>query len=182
MHIANGGITRGEPVDCLIVPAQYSDARSFSDGLAAVEDLNGWIYIDRGGAVVNVIADVWHGFPMMAHTGAARAGVDNLTKSLATEWGRYGVRVNAVAPGVIRTTGLDHYPEPVKAMIHAAKRFNQTHRLGTAAEVSAAILFLLSPAAAFITGETLRVDGGSSIYSPFLPPQEHGKLPPFDDG
>ncbi len=102
--------------------------------------------------------------------------------SLATEWGRFGVRVNAVAPGVIQTTGLDHYPEPVKAMIHAAKSFNQTYRLGTAAEVSAAILFLLSPAAAFITGETLRVDGGSSIYSPFLPPQEHGKLPPFDDG
>lgn len=54
-----------------------------------------------GGAIVNVIADMFNGFPGMAHTGAARAGVDNLTKTLAVEWASAGVRVNAVAPGVI---------------------------------------------------------------------------------
>ena len=54
-----------------------------------------------GGAIVNIIADMFHGFPGMVHTGASRAGVDNLTKTLALEWSPSGVRVNAVAPGVI---------------------------------------------------------------------------------
>ncbi|KAG7273495.1 hypothetical protein CRUP_015871 [Coryphaenoides rupestris] len=58
---------------------------------------------DHGGAIVNIIADMWRGFPGMAHTGAARAGVDNLTKTLAIEWAHAGVRVNAVAPSLYRS-------------------------------------------------------------------------------
>lgn len=135
----------------------------------------------NGGAIVNVLANFWNGFPMMAHTGAARAGVDNLTKSLAVEWGRFGVRVNAVAPGVIKSGGLDKYPEEFKQFIFGFGKNNQTGRLGTEAEVAAGIIFLLSPAAAFITGETLKIDAGESLFSPIYPPAEQSKNIPFND-
>ncbi|MDJ0836678.1 MAG: SDR family oxidoreductase [Acidobacteriota bacterium] len=135
----------------------------------------------RGGSIVNVIANIWRGFPMMAHTGAARAGVDNLTKSLAVEWGRHGVRVNAVAPGTIASSGLSTYDPKFQQAAQATAAFNQAFRLGTEAECSAAILFLLSPAAAFITGETLKIDGGDSLFAPMVPPAQHGKMPPFGE-
>ncbi|MBF0353381.1 MAG: SDR family oxidoreductase [SAR324 cluster bacterium] len=138
------------------------------------------VFREKGGAIVNVIANMWNGFPVMSHTGAARAGVDNLTKSLAIEWGRYGVRVNAVAPGVIHTSGLDNYGT-FKSFVLETGKNNQTNRLGSEEEVASAILFLLSPGASFITGETLKVDGAESIYSSFYPPVEHQKLPPFKD-
>ncbi|XP_047445125.1 peroxisomal trans-2-enoyl-CoA reductase isoform X2 [Mugil cephalus] len=66
----------------------------------------------HGGVIINIIADMWKGFPGMAHTGAARAAVDNLTKSLAIEWAASGVRVNAVAPGTIFSkTAMANYKE-----------------------------------------------------------------------
>lgn len=135
----------------------------------------------QGGAIINVIADMWRGFPMMSHTGAARAGVDNLTKSLANEWGRNGVRINAVAPGIIASSGLDTYDQSFQEVARAMGTFCQPYRLGTEAEVSAVIVFLLSPAASFITGETVRVDGGASIYHPVYPPVKNDKNPPFQD-
>jgi NAD(P)-dependent dehydrogenase (short-subunit alcohol dehydrogenase family) len=133
-----------------------------------------------GGAIVNVIMDMYSGFPLMAHSGAARAAVDNLTKSLAHEWAEFGVRVNAVAPGVIESSGLETYEPQFRQAVFDMGRFSMANRLGTEAEVAAGILFLLSPAASYITGETLRIDGGSSIYRPHFPPKEHDRLPPFD--
>jgi len=144
-------------------------------------ELFGGVMRESGGAIVNVIANMWNGFPTMSHTGAARAGIDNLTKSLAVEWGRYGVRVNAVAPGMIDSHGLETYEPEFQSFLRGAAKFNQTQRLGTEAEVAAAIVFLLTPSAGFITGETIRVDGGESIYSPWYPPVEHSKIPPFDE-
>lgn len=114
----------------------------------------------HGGAIVNVIADMWNGMPGMAHSGAARAGMLNLTESLAAEWARSGVRVNAVAPGWIASSGLDRYPPETIAQLRRLRRAVPLQRFGTEAEVSAAIVFLLSPAAAFITGSCIRVDGG----------------------
>ena len=135
----------------------------------------------NGGAIVNIIANMWNGFPVLAHTGAARAGVDNLTKSLAVEWGARGVRINSVALGAIHSSGLNNYdPEPQKVFLEMAKR-NKSYRLGTEAEASAAVTFLLSPAAMFITGETLKVDGGAPLDSPLFPNVDHGKMPAFDD-
>lgn len=134
-----------------------------------------------GGAIVNIIANMWNGFPGMAHTGAARAGVENLTKTLANEWGKFGVRVNAIAPGIIASSGLDTYGPEVKESIEEASQFNQTFRLGTEAEVSGAILFLLSPVASFITGETLKVDAGESIYHPLYPPEENDRNSIYQD-
>ncbi len=143
---------------------------------------NAFFSAQKKGAIVNILADVHCGFPLMAHTGAARAGVYNLTMSLATEWGNRGVRVNAVSPGVIASSGLATYPESFQHMVEKAKTFNQTSRLGKVAEVSHAVLFLLSPAATFITGVNLPVDGGQALYSPYLPPQKNACYPEtYDD-
>ena len=136
---------------------------------------------DNGGIVVNVIANMWNGFPMLSHTGAARAGVDNLTKSLAVEWGKYGVRINSVAPGLIHSSGLDTYAPEFREFIFKAAKNNQAYRLGTEEEVASAIIYLLSPAAAYITGETLKVDAGESLYAPLYPPMENDKNPPYKD-
>lgn len=134
----------------------------------------------NGGAIVNILANMWNGFPEMAHTGAARAGVENLSKTLATEWGPEGVRINSVAPGIIRSSGFDTYDENFTAYLRQAAKDNKTYRLGTEAEVAAAVLFLLSPAAHFITGETIKIDGGEPLNNPKFPHKEHGKMPPWD--
>lgn len=130
--------------------------------------------------IVNVLMDMYSGFPLMAHSGAARAAVDNLTKSLAHEWAEFGIRVNAVAPGVIESSGLETYDPQFRQAVFDMGRFSMANRLGTEAEVAAGILFLLSPAASYITGETMRIDGGSSLYRPHFPPKEHDRLPSFD--
>lgn len=141
---------------------------------------NAWMG-DHGGAVVTVIADMWNGFPLMSHTGAARAGVDNLTRSLAVEWGPRGVRVNAVAPGTIWSSGMATYDEDFQRMIATGAARIPVGRLGTESETSAAVLFLLSEAAGFITGATLRVDGGGSLAKHHLVPVEaHGRVPAYD--
>ncbi len=134
----------------------------------------------NGGVIVNVLADFWNGMPLMAHTGAARAGVHNLTRSLALAWAPHGVRVNAVAPGIVHSSGLAHYPPEVRPMLRQALGLIPAKRLATPSEVSAAIVFLASPAAAYITGATLRVDGGSSIYRQLAPVADHDRLKPFE--
>jgi NAD(P)-dependent dehydrogenase (short-subunit alcohol dehydrogenase family) len=117
-----------------------------------------------GGAIVNIIAQMYNGFPMMAHTGAARAGVDNLTRTLAFEWAPMGVRVNAVAPGVILSSGIDNYSEENRRFFFESIEHIPAGRLGTPREIAAAVCFLLSPAAGFITGTTLQVDGGDRLF------------------
>ena len=112
-----------------------------------------------GGAIVNIVADMWGSMPGMAHSGAARAGMVNLTETAALEWAGNGVRVNAVAPGYIASSGMDNYPEHVAPVIREMAKTVPLGRFGTEAETAAAIVFLLSPAAAFISGSTLRVDG-----------------------
>src|SRR3954470_6236365 len=75
----------------------------------------------HGGAIVNMVADMWNGMPGMGHSGAARAGMVNLTKTAAFEWAQNAVRVNAVAPGYIASSGLDQYPEPMRKLIAGLK-------------------------------------------------------------
>ncbi|MCL6271394.1 SDR family oxidoreductase [Sansalvadorimonas sp. 2012CJ34-2] len=131
-----------------------------------------------GGAVVNITADNWGGMPGMAHSGAARAGMDNLTKTAAYEWGPSGVRVNAVAPGWVASSGMDTYEGAVKAMIPKLKNSVPLGRLATEAEVSAVICFLLSDAASFVNGDTIKVDGGAPLGSniwPLRPASDNSK-------
>src|SRR5437588_659739 len=109
----------------------------------------------NGGAIVNMIADMWNGMPGMGHSGAARAGMLNFTETAALEWAP--VRVNAIAPGWIASSGLDRYPAEMRDHIRALPAKVPLGRLGTESEISAAIVFLLSPAAAFISGPSVPV-------------------------
>jgi citronellol/citronellal dehydrogenase len=135
---------------------------------------------ERGGAIVNIVADMWRSMPGMGHSGAARAGMVNFTQTAAAEWGAAGVRVNAVAPGWIASSGLDHYEGAAKALIPRLRAAVPLGRLGTESECSAAICFLLSEAAAFISGATLRVDGAAPNASLLWPPEAHDKAPAYD--
>lgn len=134
----------------------------------------------HGGAIVNMTADFRNGMPGMGHSGAARAGMSNLTMSAAFEWAHAGVRVNAVAPGWIASSGMDTYGGAVKALIPKLKQHVPLRRMGSESEVSAAIVFLLCPAAAFITGVTLQIDGAASLGSAIFPLGAESKSVPFE--
>ena len=127
------------------------------------------------GRIVNVIANVARGFPGMVHTGAARAGVDNLTKTLAVEWAQHGIAVNAVAPGVIRSSGTDRYPPELLEM---SRRNTPQKRLGTSEEVAQLCAYLASDAAAFVTGETWYIDGGAHLWGDTWMIPERDEPPP----
>ncbi|HMO47374.1 MAG TPA: SDR family oxidoreductase [Rubrivivax sp.] len=124
------------------------------------EAYNRWMQ-DHGGAIVNIIADIWGGWPDMAHSGASRGGMLTLSESAACEWADANVRVNTVAPGGIASSGFDTYPDEAKAKILEFTDVVPLGRFGSESEISAAIVYLLSPAAAYITGSCIRVDGGT---------------------
>jgi citronellol/citronellal dehydrogenase len=134
----------------------------------------------HGGAIVNMTADMWNGMPGMAHSGAARAGMANLTKTAAYEWAAQHVRVNAVAPGWIASSGMDSYGPAMAPMIRVLKDNLPAKRMGLEAEVSAVICFLLSPGASFVTGVTLAIDGGAPLHSPVMPTAPHAGMPSYD--
>ncbi|BEP95165.1 SDR family oxidoreductase [Acidovorax sp. A79] len=126
--------------------------------LVARECYRQWM-APNGGSIVNIVADMWGSMPGMGHSGAARAGMVSFTETAALEWACSGVRVNAVAPGYIASSGMDNYPPAAAHTLRAMPQTVPLGRFGNEAEVSAAIVFLLSPAASFISGSTLRVDG-----------------------
>jgi citronellol/citronellal dehydrogenase len=135
----------------------------------------------HGGVIVNMLIEMWRGFPGMAHSAAARAGIENLTKTLAVEWARAGVRVNAVAPGLIESSGLDHYGDAMRPFIEQTVQEIPMKRMGSESEVAAAIVFLLSPAAAYISGESVKIDGAGSLWRKTWEIEDHGKAPrPFN--
>lgn len=132
---------------------------------------------EHGGNIVNITADNKNGMPGMGHSGAARAGMENFTKTAAWEWGRYGVRVNAVAPGWVASSGFDTYPESMKEGIRNLKNHVPLGRIASEAEISSVLCFLMSEGANFISGQSLWVDGGSSLGSaPALFPLPKGKI------
>lgn len=127
----------------------------------------------HGGSIVNITADNSGGMPMMGHSGAARAGMENLTQTAAVEWASSSVRVNAVAPGYILSSGFDTYdPDFLRQLLPGFRETIPLDRLGEEAEVSASVCFLLSDAARYITGQVLRIDGGGSLkhHSPLWRP------------
>jgi citronellol/citronellal dehydrogenase len=134
----------------------------------------------HGGSIVNMAADVRNGFPNMAHTGAARAGMVNLTMTLAYEWAVSGVRVNAVSPGWIASSGMDTYTGEFKENIPKLRNHCPLGRLGTESEVSAVVCFLLSDASAYVTGSEIRIDGGVPLGNRSMDLPQTDKSTPFN--
>ncbi len=123
----------------------------------------------KRGRIVSITADVDRGFPGMVHTGAARAGVENLTKTLAIEWAQHNIQVTAIAPGVISSAP---YPPELLAL---GRSRTPAKRLGTAEEVAQCVLYLASPAAGFITGTTVHIDGGGRLWGETWSIPDHGR-------
>jgi NAD(P)-dependent dehydrogenase (short-subunit alcohol dehydrogenase family) len=115
----------------------------------------------KRGRIVNVIANIARGFPGMVHTGAARAGVENMTKTLSVEWAAHNIQINAIAPGIIRSSGVDQYPPE---LVEMSRQRTPAKRLGTCEEVADLIVYLASDAAAFVTGDTWTIDGGAHLW------------------
>jgi citronellol/citronellal dehydrogenase len=159
MLVNNAGGQFAAPLESISAKGWDAVVRTNLTGgfLMARECYTQWMKQAAAGAIVNIIADMWQGMPTMGHSGAARAGMLNFTETAAFEWAP--VRVNAVAPGWIASSGLDNYPLEMKEHIRSLPRRVPLQRLGTESEVSAAICYLLSPAAAFVSGSCLRVDG-----------------------
>ena len=141
-------------------------------------DLNGTFNMSRAvfealqksgnGCIINISATLhYHGTPLQIHASAAKAGVDAITKNLAVEWGRFGIRACGIAPGPIGDTeGMRRLaPGDMGAKVTAQI---PAGRFGFVDEIAAAAVFLRSPAAAYITGNTLVVDGGHCVATPPL--------------
>ncbi|HUR40081.1 MAG TPA: SDR family oxidoreductase [Verrucomicrobiae bacterium] len=120
-----------------------------------------WRQRRKGGAIVNVVVVTDRGMPGVAHTVAARSGVIGLTRTVAVEWAPLNVRVNCIAPGLTATEGLDVYPPEARKEF---PRANPMKRPGTPMEIAEAAIWLASPAASFVTGEVLTVDGGGKLW------------------
>ena len=136
--------------------------------------------LNGGGSIVNISMTLhYRGWPLMAHATAAKAGIDALTRTLALEWAKDGIRMNAVAPGPIPTEGVRKAftPPPStdgitdvfaveKAMDSYAKKMIPLQRWGTPTDIANMVVFLASPAGAWITGAILVVDGGEWLAKP----------------
>lgn len=152
-----------------------ASARISTNGWNAVinTNLNGTWYMTRevatqwmiphgGGKIINIVACLWRGMPGLAHTGAARAGVVNLTKSLSIEWAPHNIRVNCIAPGNILTDGWEQAYGPGRA--EDIRVQIPLQRFGAPEDIAYAAVFLASPAGDYITGATLAVDGGQQHW------------------
>jgi NAD(P)-dependent dehydrogenase (short-subunit alcohol dehydrogenase family) len=126
-----------------------------------------WIAGGRGGRIINMSSDAGvHGSPGMAHYGAAKAGVVNLTRTLAMEWARHRILVNCIAPGPIDTVEAGARTWPTPELRREIERSTALDRLGLVEEIAWPCLFFASDASSYVTGQTLSIDGGptSSLF------------------
>jgi len=115
----------------------------------------------RKGTIINMSSQAgFVALPTESVYCMTKAGIAHLTKCLAIEWGKHGIRVNAVAPTFIYTPGTEDFLSDPRRLVDTVERIAALHRIGEPMEVAGAVVFLASPAASLITGETLLIDGG----------------------
>jgi len=115
----------------------------------------------RGGVILNVIANyAWTGAPGVVHSASAKAGVLAMTRTLASEWARHKIRVNAIAPGPVHTPGASEKLFPDEKIEEGIRRTIPLRRFAALEEIANAAAYLLSDYAAYVTGESFVIDGG----------------------
>lgn len=115
----------------------------------------------NGGRIINMSSQAgFVALPTESIYCMTKAGISHLTKCLAIEWGKHNILVNAVAPTFIRTPGTEEYLANPAARADVVERIAALHRIGEPMDVAGAVVFLASPAASLITGQTLVIDGG----------------------
>lgn len=138
-----------------------------------------WIARERGGRVLNIITTyAWMGSAFVVPSASAKAGVLAMTRSLAVEWGVYGIRLNAIAPGPFPTEGAFSRLMMDTGMEEEGKRNNPCGRFGEPPELANLAAFLMSPMAAYINGECVTIDGGEWLRIG----QEFGGITGMDRG
>jgi peroxisomal trans-2-enoyl-CoA reductase len=136
---------------------------------------------EHGGSIVNITIGNRNGMPMMSHSAASRAAVENMTATLSTEWIQSKVRINCVRPGIIFTeSGFQNYGPAGDYFMDRIVRTLPARRLGSPEEVSSAVVWLLSEGASYVTGLMLCVDGGSSYSAlPLVDIDDKANLPVY---
>jgi len=137
--------------------------------------------MDNGGSIVNITIGNRNGMPGMMHSAAARAGIENMTASLCTEWIESKVRINCVRPGIIFTdSGFKNYGPAGEYFIDKINKTLPARRLGSPQEVSSAVTWLLTEGASYVTGAIICVDGGGSYVGlPLIEIEDKANLPVY---
>jgi NAD(P)-dependent dehydrogenase (short-subunit alcohol dehydrogenase family) len=169
--VNNAGATFTAPAETLSPNAFRAvvETDAFGTFYACQEVGRRWIERGTGGAILNITStSPMTGNPGRIHGGVGKAGVDSLTKSLAVEWGRHGIRVNSLAPGYTPTVGVNKATRVGNASDDELFRLGAAvplGRVGTVEDIVWPAVFLVSPAAGFINGAALVVDGGKWLSS-----------------
>ncbi|HTQ74595.1 MAG TPA: SDR family oxidoreductase [Burkholderiales bacterium] len=125
-----------------------------------------WIAGGNKGSVVSIVVTwVWAGSPFVVPSAMSKAGVHIMTKSLAVEWGRYGIRLNAIAPGIFPTEGAGKRLAPGRDFRDEALAVNPMHRTGVMSELQNLAAFLMADGCDFLTGQTIALDGGANLVN-----------------
>jgi NAD(P)-dependent dehydrogenase (short-subunit alcohol dehydrogenase family) len=125
-----------------------------------------WIAGGNKGSVVSIVVTwVWSGSPFVVPSAMAKAGVHVMTQSLAVEWGRHGIRLNAIAPGIFPTEGAGKRLAPGRDFREEAVATNPMGRTGKMPELQNLAAFLLADSAEFLTGQTIAIDGGANLVN-----------------
>jgi NAD(P)-dependent dehydrogenase (short-subunit alcohol dehydrogenase family) len=132
--------------------------------------------LDHGGKIISITMLTARGFPGMAHSVAARAGVEAMTRTLAVEWAGHNLQLSCIAPGMIASNGLNNYPDG-KNLAREVQRHIPSKKLGLCEDISRMVAYLAGPGGNYITGQTFTIDGGASLWGEGWPIPDPDELP-----